>query len=107
MSYISGGDILIFPNYPQTWGLTVIESMALGTPAIVSTGSGVSEVLINNKTAFIYKKTDKKDLLEKLLFSYNYPDKMKNIANTGRKFVYLSFSWDKFARDVEKIMYAI
>ena len=41
----AAGDVLVFPNQRQTWGLAPLEALAAGTPAIVSSGAGVSEIL--------------------------------------------------------------
>jgi len=38
-------DLFVFPCDKQTWGLAPLEAMVFGKPTIVSTGSGVSEVL--------------------------------------------------------------
>jgi D-inositol-3-phosphate glycosyltransferase len=38
-------DVLVFPNERQTWGLAPLEAIASGSPAIVSRGAGVHEVL--------------------------------------------------------------
>jgi glycosyltransferase involved in cell wall biosynthesis len=41
----AGADVFVFPNDRQTWGLAPLEAIAAGTPAIVSSGAGVYEVL--------------------------------------------------------------
>ncbi len=41
----AAADVFIFPNDKQTWGLAPLEALASGTPAIVSRGAGVHEVL--------------------------------------------------------------
>jgi glycosyltransferase involved in cell wall biosynthesis len=41
----AAADVFVFPNRRQTWGLAPLEALAAGTPAIVSTGAGVSDVL--------------------------------------------------------------
>jgi glycosyltransferase involved in cell wall biosynthesis len=41
----AAADVFVFPNQRQTWGLTPLEALAAGTPAIVSAGAGVSEIL--------------------------------------------------------------
>jgi glycosyltransferase involved in cell wall biosynthesis len=38
-------DVLVFPNRRQAYGLAPLESLAGGTPVILSTGIGVGEVL--------------------------------------------------------------
>jgi len=39
-------DVLVLPSSRETWGLVVNEAMACGTPAVVSSGVGCSEDLI-------------------------------------------------------------
>lgn len=104
MLYIKNSDLLVFPNAPQTWGLTVIEAMALGVPTIVSTGSGVSEVLTDNINSLIYKQRDTEQLTEKIRLCLNSQSLSKKIVKTARNFVFSSFSWDKFAKQTEKIL---
>jgi len=104
MAYIKGGDILIFPNSPQTWGLTVIEAMALGVPVIVSSGSGVSEVLRDSENAFIYPPGNIDKLADSIFRAISDKKNLQKIAESGKKYVLNSFSWDKYSRDVERIM---
>lgn len=104
MAYLKSSDVLVFPNSPQTWGLTVLEAMALGMPVIASTGSGVSEVLEDNKTALVYKDRDTKELANKLLFCIQNPKKMKLISEAGRDYVLKTFTWEKFGVKFEKVM---
>jgi glycosyltransferase involved in cell wall biosynthesis len=41
----AGADVSVFPNRVQAYGLAPLESLASGTPVILSTGIGVSEPL--------------------------------------------------------------
>lgn len=41
----AAANAFVFPNSIQTWGLAPLEAIAAGTPAIVSRGAGVHEVL--------------------------------------------------------------
>lgn len=104
MAYIQSADLLAFPNTPQSWGLTVIEAMALGVPVIVSTGAGVSEVLDNDKNGIIYMQRNVEQLTKKLLYYIKHKSKLRKIANTGRSYALSTFSWDKFGKSIEKIM---
>lgn len=104
MRYIKSCDILIFPNSPQTWGLTAIEAMALGLPVIVSSGSGVSEVLSDGVNAIVYQAGNVDMLTEKITKYLNNGKEFKKIAKNGQKYVLSAFSWDKFADNIEKIM---
>ncbi len=104
MGYIKNSDVLVFPNSPQTWGLTVIEAMALGIPVIVSSGSGVSEVLHDKIDALVYSSKNVMQLKEKMLFCMTHPFAIRDMAKRGRKYALNNFSWEKFAKEEESIM---
>ena len=42
----AGADVFVYPNQRQTWGLVPLEALAAGTPVIISSGAGVSEILV-------------------------------------------------------------
>jgi len=104
MMYIQNSDILIFPNSPQTWGLTAIEAMALGIPVIVSTGAGVSEVLLDGINAYLYKGENITELSDKIDQYLHNKAKSKIIAKNGQKYVLNMFSWEKFGGSIEELM---
>jgi D-inositol-3-phosphate glycosyltransferase len=43
--HYAAADVFVFPNQRQTWGLAPLEALAARTPAVVSRGAGVHEVL--------------------------------------------------------------
>ena len=49
--YYSAMDVLLLPSYREGFGNVVIESAAMGTPAIVSEIPGPIDTSIKNKTA--------------------------------------------------------
>jgi glycosyltransferase involved in cell wall biosynthesis len=56
---LGGARALIFPiDWPEPFGLVMIESLACGTPVIAFNYGSVPEVLENGKTAFIVKNVD-------------------------------------------------
>ncbi len=96
-------DVFIYPNYPQTWGLSVFEAMACGTPVIVTTGCGASEVLTNEKNALIINPGAPNEIaigVEKLV---NSPALWKKLSRNGRKFVENSIRWDIYTENMVKI----
>lgn len=103
MMYIKSCDALVFPNYPQTWGLTVLEAMALGVPVIVSDGSGVSEVLHDGTDSLVYKRKNVDELAEKMI-DITSLKKSNYIKNKARNYVFDNFTWEKYGNEVNRIM---
>ncbi|MCR8915749.1 glycosyltransferase family 4 protein [Marinobacter panjinensis] len=53
----SSATALIFPSIaPETFGLTAVEAMACGTPAIVRDSGGCAEIIETTKAGFVYKE---------------------------------------------------
>ncbi len=103
MEYISAADMLVFPNSPQTWGLTVLESLALGTPVIVSRGSGVAEVLHDKIDALLYDGGNIEQLSNAIIYYIRSENRKKNIANKGKDYVLSTFTWKSYAQAMETL----
>jgi glycosyltransferase involved in cell wall biosynthesis len=58
-AFLSGAHALIFPiDWPEPFGLVMIESMACGTPVIAFNSGSVPEVMDNGVTGFIVNNID-------------------------------------------------
>ena len=55
-------DLFLLPSEKESFGLSALEAMANGVPLISSNAGGITEVNINNKTGFVSKIGDVKDM---------------------------------------------
>lgn len=96
--------------YPLQWeepfGLTMIESMACGTPVIAFKRGSIPEVIKDKKTGFIIKPFKRGET--------NYEDFIKAIDNIGeisrkecRKWVEENFTVRRMVNEYEKLYYKI
>ncbi len=57
--FLGGAHALLFPiNWPEPFGLTVIEAMACGTPTIAFNRGSVPEIIENGVTGYIVNNAD-------------------------------------------------
>lgn len=100
-------DAFVFPNDHQTWGLAPLEAMACGAPALVSTGSGVSEVLTDNQTAVLFPPCNPEALAAKIEVLVRQPELRRQIAESGMELSRTKYNWDCYAEQVSRICYQL
>jgi len=96
----STSDIFVFPNYPQTWGLAVFEAMSCGTPVVVSTGCGASEMLTDGENALLVPPESPDKIADAIIRLKDNPDLWQKLSINGRKFVEENIRWDLYAENM-------
>lgn len=99
----SEADAFVFPNYPQTWGLAVFEAMACGTPVIVSTGAGASEVLTNQENALLVPPKRPDLIGAKIRLLLDDEKLWKKLSVNGREFTEEVIRWDIYGEKMLNI----
>lgn len=104
-AYIASADSYIFPNENQTWGLGVIEAMALGVPCIVSNGAGVHEVLTHEVNALIYAVSNREELIICMNKIRNLKALRHTLTTNAKHLVANNYSWKKYKDSLYSIFF--
>lgn len=91
----ANANVFVMPSLTEPFGLVALESLALGTPAIVSKQSGASEII---KNALKVDFWDVEELANKMLAVMKYKPLAKQLREKGSKEA-RSFTWDKPAQE--------
>ncbi|QIW24019.1 glycosyltransferase family 1 protein [Sulfolobus sp. S-194] len=78
-------NVILLPSNIEGFGLTVCEGWVYGKPAIVSSGAGISELIIDGGNGFVFKRGDYQDLADKLNTVLRDPEKYSLGKETLRK----------------------
>jgi len=98
-------DIVLVPSiYPESFGRTVIEGMALSKIVVASDHGGPSELIENGKTGLLFKPNSIQDLVNCLTSVRNDTNKMQSISTQSRIFYEKTFTKEKFEQHVMKIL---
>jgi len=96
----SDADIFILPSYHDDFGITALESMACGTPVIITDRCGAAEVVHNNGGLVInYDKNSLINAMTTLLSDNNLRIKYSEL---GRKIVLSNYNWNDIVGRLEK-----
>ena len=85
-------------SYAEIFPLTVLESMACGTPVICTNAGGMPEVVEDGKTGFIAHPNTPKSLEDKIKYFLRNPAESKRMGENARKKILADFTWDAVAR---------
>ncbi len=94
-------DIFVFPCDHQSWGLAPLEAMLFAKPVIVSSGSGVSEVL--EGVASIVPSRNPRILAASILNMIRDEPLTRRFAERGRKLVTDCFTYNSTGRQLEEL----
>jgi glycosyltransferase involved in cell wall biosynthesis len=84
-------DFFVFPSETDTFGLVVLEALASGVPALVSSVGGPKYNVQHSKTGYVASNIEEFVAFTDLVLTQ--PDLLRAMARAGRLYA-LSTSWD-------------
>ncbi len=88
-----------YDNYPNV----IFEAMASGLPVIGTNVGGIPSQVVNKETGLIIENNNIKQLKDAILDLANDKELREKMGMAGRKRVEKEFSWEKSAKQLEKI----
>lgn len=93
------GDLFVLPSVSEPFGLTPLEAIGYGTPALISKQSGVSEVLMNCLKVDFW---DVDEMANQIATALNSPALLKELWRNSYQ-EYLHFSWSTTGQKINDI----
>lgn len=82
---LSALDIFVFPSHSESFGLALVEAMAMGLPSVCSDTEGVPDIAVDNETSLFFNSRDKDDLCLKMKQLILSDDLRKRFSAAARK----------------------
>lgn len=109
VSVLNNSHILLAPSVTASNGdkegipNVIKEAMATGMPVISTYHSGIPELVINNKSGYLVKERDEKELAQKLLTLINNHSKWIEMGLCGRKIIEKYYDINKLNEELFEI----
>ena len=100
--YYLASDAFIMPSRFDTFGLTVLEAMAAGLPAIVSRNVGAKDVITQGENGFVIQHTDRPEDIAAAVNAVMDRDAHARMAEAAQKTASL-YSWDATAEKTQAL----
>jgi len=82
---------------PELLGLVVLESMACGTPVIVTRVASLPELVEDGVTGFVVPPNDPGAIRDRLEYLSAHPEAVERMGRLARERVAREFTWDAVA----------
>ena len=101
-SLYSSSDVFVLPSITaESFGITLLEAMASGTPVVGSNVGGIPEVI--NNCGFIVEPSSPKKLSDAVITLLDDEDLRKKFGRKGRKRVEEKYSWDIVGKKIIEV----
>ena len=103
-SYYKSADVFVLPSVMGTecFPLTILESMACGTPVVASEIGGIPDAVINGRSGFLVPPGDGESLATAIVNILNDNEKREDMSVFGKKYVE-AYSWTDIAKKTEDL----
>ena len=99
--FICSFDVFVALSRVESFGVAVVEAMAMGCPVIVSDAPGFTEIVVAGESGLIVKREDPQQASEAMERLINDETLRLILAENGEKRVRELYDWDK---NVEEMM---
>lgn len=92
----SEADICVIPSiWEEPFGLVALEAMAVGRPVVAANSGGLNDIVIHDKTGYLYDRTSSTALAHHLELLLDNKESRIQMGQAGRTRVEMEYTWDK------------
>ena len=103
ISKYSTANLFILPSKSEGLGRVIIEAQSTACPVLISSDTGMTDLVIENETGFIFENNNEIDLTEKLQFIIENYEHATQTGVNARLFVKENFSTENFEFGYKKL----
>jgi glycosyltransferase involved in cell wall biosynthesis len=81
----AAADVMIAPSIEEAFGQTASESLACGTPAIVFTNTGLSDIVEHQQNGYVAKYCNTEDLAQGITWVLDDPERHRTLRCAARE----------------------
>jgi len=101
--YYSAADVFVTTPWYEPYGLTPLEAMACGTPAVCSAVGGITFTVADGETGFLVPPRAPEVLAERLALILTEEEVRGRFARNARRRVEEQFTWSAVAAKTAKV----
>lgn len=100
--YYSAADVVVMPSLYESFGMVALEAMACGTPVVASDVGGLSFVVRDGETGFLFPTQNPRALADCLGYLIRNPELRRTLGKRGIE-VAREYAWSRIADQIENL----
>ena len=101
---LAGIDVLVVSSEQESFGLTIIEALAVETPVVSTRCGGPEEVIQEGVTGLLVKVKEPKELAKAVIHLLDNPQFAKELGIAGRQDVLSRFSVEHYVVGIQEVI---
>lgn len=99
----SAADLFMLPSQSEGLPTVLLESSAMGLPAVATNVNGIPDIIVHNETGFLVNKYDLKSFEKYTETLIENEDLTKRMGEKAREHVKDNFSWNNIAKKYKEV----
>ncbi len=94
---IAGASVLANPSLSESFGMSLVEALSVGTPVVATRVGGMPDILQATEGGVLIEKNDPRALADALIALLSNPDHAAEIGRRGAARARALYAWDRIA----------
>lgn len=99
---LQGADLYALTSHSENFGIAVLEALAAGTPALVTTGVALADLVKEQNLGWVVD-LDVEAIASAIQDFLDHPQFTQQIGDRARQFILENYTWDKIAIEMVSV----
>jgi len=104
---LSGCDVYLHPSVSESFGVAVVEAMAMGIPVVASKVEGIPEIVEHDKTGYLLEFGDMEGMAEAIDRIWRTPEVRLRMATEARQQAVDKFGIEREVKEWVELYYSV
>lgn len=103
LAALQDADVVVYPGSHEIFGLVSLEALACGTPVIISCGNGISTLIKETGSGYIFDADNISSLSETITMALENKKDAQHRVHNGQALIRANFSLEKVVSEYEAL----